>query len=372
VGISRSTTTAAKRVLVAVLGSLAMSFGAACQEAPSGAGLSASDGLVFIRVVDGSTEVMRVRISDGAVRAVTSTADHEERWPYWSGAARRVVFQRTDPNDRRQSDLVLWDPETERETKSPPTPDREERWPSWSPDGWSLVYAFRGGRPKSGVALIDLRERKTTLIARSDRHGFFLRPNFSPDGRLFVAQRRIPENRGSNLWILSATAPPRRLTIEPDWFDMKAWFTRDGSRIIYTRRPVTGGTSDVVSIAVGGGDRRTIAGSEADEHSARPSPTRDEITLVSDRDGSSDVFLADLDDSSLRNLWPNAGHNELAPRWSPDGERIVATSFPESAGDFGSLSDSAREQAHIVVLDRAGNMRLDTPGLMADWMPPWP
>ena len=135
---------------------------------------------------------------------------------------------------------------------------------------------------------------------------------------------------------------------------------------------MTGGASDVVSISVGGKDQRTIAGSEADEHSARPSPTRDEIVLVSDRDGSSDVFLADLDSSSLRNLWPNAGHNELAPRWSPDGERIVATSVPENVGDFGSLSNSASEQAHVIVLDRGGNLLLDTPGLMADWMPPWP
>jgi Tol biopolymer transport system component len=360
------------RALVAALGSLAMSFGAACQETPAGTGLSASDGLVFIRVVDGSTEVMRTRISDGAVRAVTSTADRSERWPYWSDAARRVVFQVTDPNDPRNSDLVFWDPETERETMFPPTPRREERWPCWSPDGRSLAYAFRGGRPESGVALTDFRERRTIVVARSGRHGFFLRPNFSPDGRLLVAQRRIPENQGSNLWILSASAPPRRLTTEPDWHDMKAWFTRDGSRIVYTRRPVAGGAFDVVSVAVGGGDLRTIAGSEANEHSARASPTRDEIVFVSDRDGSSDAFLADLYGGSLRNLWPTPHRNELAPRWSPDGERIVATSVPVEVGDFGSIGISAFGRAHIVVLDREGNLLLETPGLMADWMPPWP
>jgi len=349
-----------------------MSFGAACQETPAGTGLSTSDGLVFIRVVEGSTEVMRARISDGAVRAVTSTADRSERWPYWSDAARHVVFQVTDPNDPQKSDLVLWDPETERAKKFPPTHHREERWPCWSPDGRSLAYAFRGERPKGGVALMDFRKRRTIAIARSGRSDFFLRPNFSPDGRLLVAQRRIPENQGSNLWILSATAPPRRLTADPDWLDMKAWFTRDGSRIVYTRRPVAGDVFDVVSISVDGGDLRTIAGSEANEHSARPSPTRDEIAFVSDSDGSSDVFLADLDGGSLRNPWPNALRNELAPRWSPDGERIVATSLPEDVGDFGSMKSSAFEHAHIVVLDREGNLLLDTPGLMADWMPPWP
>jgi Tol biopolymer transport system component len=361
------------RALVAALGSLAISFGFACRETPADTtGRSVSDGLVFIRVVDGSTEVARVRISDGALRAVTSTADRSERWPYWSEGARRVVFQATDPNDPRKSDLVLWDPETERETKFPPTPRREERWPCWSPDGRSLAYAFRGKRPKSGVALMDLRERRATAIARSGRRDFYLRPSFSPDGRLLVAQRRTPENRGSNLWILSASAPPRRLTSDPDWYDMKAWFMRDGSRIVYTRRPAAGSAFDVVSIALDGRDLRTIAGSEANEHSARASPTRDEIVLVSDRDGSADAFLADLDGGSLRNLWTNPGRNELAPRWSPDGERIVATSVPVEVGDFGSIGISAFEHAHIVVLDREGRLLLDTPGLMADWMPPWP
>jgi len=361
-----------RRALVAALGSLAMCFGAACGEPQAGAGLSSSDGLVLIRVVDGSTEVVRVRISDGAVRAVTSTPDISERWPYWSDGARLVVFQETDPKDSGKSDLVFWDPETERETKLLPTHRREERWPCWSPDGRSLAYAFRGGRPMGGIALFDLRKRKTMAIARSGRSDFFLRPNFSPDGRLLVAQRRIPEDQGSNLWILSASAPPRRLTGDPSWYDMKAWFTRDGSRIVYTRRPVAGGSHDVVSVAVDGGDLRTIAGSEANEHSARASPTRDEVVLVSDRDGSSDLFLADLDGGSLRNLWPNPGRNELAPRWSPDGERIVATSVPEEFGDFRSMGSSVFEHAHSVVLDRQGNLLLETPGLMADWMPPWP
>jgi Tol biopolymer transport system component len=372
VGIPRFPKAAGARALVAALASLAMSFGAACQETPAAARRSASDGLVFIRVVDGSTEVMRTRISDGAVRAVTSTADQSERWPYWSHDARRVVFQVTDRDDPSKSDLVLWDPATEREAKFPPTPHREERWPCWSPDGRFLAYAFRGGRPPSGIALTDFRKHRTILLAGSGRRDYYVRPNFSPDGRLLVAQRRIPEKEGSNLWILSTTAPPRRLTTDPAWRDTKAWFTRDGSRILYTRQPAAGGSFDVASIAVDGEDLRTILGSEANEHSARASPTRDEIVLVSDRDGSSDIFLADLDGRSLRNLRPTPRRNELAPRWSPDGERIVATSFPAEVGDFGSIGVSAFEHARLVVLDREGNLLLETPGLMADWMPPWP
>jgi Tol biopolymer transport system component len=358
--------------LVAALGTLAAGFGSACREMPAKGGTSASDGLVYIRTVGGSTDVMRLRISDGAVRAVTANREREERWPYWSDGARRLVFQVGDPDQPRGSNLVLWDPETDSETKLPTAPGRSERWPGWSPDGRSLVYAFLGGQPESGVALMDLRARKTAVIARSGSgsRNLFLRPNFSPDGRLLVAQRRIP-GRGADLWILSPAERPRRLVIDPDWHDTKAWFTRDGSRIVYSRRPAAGGNFDVLSVAVGGGDQQTILGSEASEHSARPSPTRDEIVLVSDRDGSSDIFLAGLDGGSLRNLGRTPDRNEMTPRWSPDGERIVATAVPAAVADFGTMNAAAVEHARLVVFDRDGNELLDTPGAMADWMPPW-
>jgi Tol biopolymer transport system component len=360
------------RTLGVALASLAAGFVIACGQTPVGSGTTASDGLVFIRFENGSTEVMRARIADGAVQAVTATPGRKERWPYWSDGAQRVVFQIGDPDRVGSSDLALWDPKTRGETPFPATPQRQERWPAWSPDGRSLVYAFRGGRPKSGVALADLRERATRVIARSGKDDFFLRPNFSPDGRLLVTQRRIRASRGSNLWILSASAPPRRLTDDPDWYDSKAWFTRDGSRIVYTRRPDRGGQSDIVSVAAAGGDLRTLVGTEANEHSARPSLTRDEIAFVSDRDGSSDVFLADLDGGNPRSLRTTPDRNELAPRWSPDGERIAVTTVPEEAGDFGSMNAAAVAQARLVVLDRQGNTLLDTPGAMPDWMPPWP
>jgi Tol biopolymer transport system component len=361
-----------RSLAVVALGSFAVIFGAACRRAPPAAGTSASDGLAFIRVVDGSAEVMRARISDGAVQAVTATPDREERWAYWSDGAQRLVFQVGEPDRPRTSDLVLWDPKTGSETKLTATPRREDRWPGWSPDGRFLVYAFLGGRPRSGVALVDLRKRKTIVIARSGEDNFFLRPNFSPDGRLLVAQRRIPRLRGSNLWILSAGARPRRLTIEPDWFDLKAWFTRDASRIVYTRRPAAGGPHDIVSVAVGGGDLRTIVGNEANAHSARPSPTRDEIVFVSDRDGSFDVFVANLDGGSLRNLRPTPDRHEMTPRWSPDGERIVVTAVSAEDAESGSVSASALVRGRVVVLDRNGNELLETKGTMADWMPPWP
>jgi len=348
-------------------------FVAGCDEPPNTSHAHSSSGLVFVRVVGDSNEIVRARIADGEERAVTLTPARDERWPYWSQQANRLIFQVAPPGERRSSDLVLWDPVSGRESPLPPTPNREERWPAWSPDGRSIAFAFRGGIPSSGVALAFWRERRLELVARATSEDFFLRPNFSPDGRLLVAQRRLAGQTGSsNLWILSEEADPRPLTTDPEWNDSKAWFSRDGARIIYTRRAVAGSDYAVFGIAtVGGSPYPIIAGADGN-HSARPSPARDEIAFVSDRDGSSDVFLANLDGSHQHSLQRTKNHNELAPRWSPDGEFIVVTRVESDVGDFGSMNQRALAKAHIVVLDRNGRQRFEAPGAMADWMPAWP
>ena len=84
------------------------------------------------------------------------------------------------------------------------------------------------------------------------------------------------------------------------------------------------------------------------------------------------MLLAGIDGSDQRSLQRTPDHNELAPRWSPDGEYLVVTRVPRTEGDFGSMNQRALAEAHLVVLDRNGRQRFETAGAMADWMPAWP
>jgi len=333
---------------------------------------SSSGGLVFVRAVNGSADVVRARLADGAERPVTATPDRPERWPYWSDSARRLVFQVGDAEDRNASDLVLFDPQSERESALVTTPQRVERWPGWSPNGRFVVYAFRGGTPASGVALADWQQDTLSLVARSGVRDYYLRPSFSPEGLRLVAQRRSEAAGSSNLWILTAGAEPRPLTTDAAWVDIKPRFDRSGARIVYTRRRPGHRSHDVMSIDASGGEPRAVLATDANEHSARPSPLRDEVVLISDRDGSEDVFLIDEDGGEPRNLRRTPEWNELAPRWSPNGERVVVTAVPREIGRFGSLSGEVLPLARVRVLDRNGNVLLDVSGAMPDWMPPWP
>jgi Tol biopolymer transport system component len=353
------------RVYQAAWGILVAALAPACSPFSSESDLSASGGLVFVRIVDGSNEVMRVRLADGAEQAITATPDRQETWPYWSSAAGRLVFQIS--HAAAESDLVLWSPERG-ETPLVETAKREERWPAWAPGQAVLVYAFRGGRPAAGLVTTDVETGEQRLVARSGRRDFFFRPSFSPDGARIVAQRRGPTGAGSQLWVIEDEAAPRPLTRGDAWFDLKPSFTRDGARVVFSRRAASGGKRRIVSVSGKGGDLRTLA-SRADDHSAHPSPVRDEFVFVSDRDGHPQIFLADLDGSRVRQLIGDR-RSAFAPRWSPDGEKLVVTMT--QTGEEPRLANRASlSLTNIVVLNRAGDALLDVPGFMPDWMPAW-
>lgn len=322
---------------------------------------------MVVRMVGDSMELVRVRIADGAERPLTDTPGRDESWPYWTPLAQALVFQTsTGPGD---SDLALWSSRTG-EHPLTRTPKRAERWAAWAPNGPRLVFAFLGGNPASGLSIADLGSRGRHLAASGGTRDFYLRPGWAPDGESLVAQRRGEDGKGSNLWIVEVGGTARALTSDPALFDFKPFFTRDGRRIVFSRRPAAGPPHDVLSIAPDGSDLRSVAGEpDADEHSGRPSPVREELAFVSDRDGNPQVYRAQLDGSAVRRL-TQGPRSALAPRWSPDGERLVVTLA--STPELKLVDRAALAEARVAVIDREGAVLLETAGFMPDWMPPWP
>jgi Tol biopolymer transport system component len=334
----------------------------------SSGGNSASDALVLIRVVEGTTDVVRVRLADGAALPLTETPDRDEIWPYWSEPAKRLVFQVISRDG--DSDLLVWS-EPLGEKFLDATRSREERWPAWSPVGLKLAYAFRSeGVPSNGIAVADFSSGEHQILGPGGAQHWFLRPSWSPNGAAVLAQRKLKSGRGSNLWLLKPLQPPEQLTHDRRWIDFKPFFTRDGASIVYSRKPSAGGASQIVQLVIGGDKKRLAAFEGSSDHSARPSPTRDEVAFVSDRSGRSQIYLLQLETGEMQGLCEIEGA-AFAPRWSPDGELLAVTVAPPGTdeprlGDFRSLAT-----ARVVVIDRTGAVRLDVPGLMPDWMPPW-
>lgn len=327
---------------------------------------SASDGLVFVRRVDGSRDLAWARLSDGAVYAITRTPGREESWPYWSPHARCVVFQVVAGPGR--SNLMLWSPGDGEQPLV--ATRRDERWPAWSPVAAQLVYAFTAGHSAAGLGLVDVGGGPARLLADAGSDHLFLRPSWSPDGRRLVFQRRRRGDDGASLSIVAPGVPARPLTDDPEQVDTKAWFTRDGARIVFSRRPRGGAAGDVWIVDADGGDPHLLVGGpDSDENSGRPSPTRDELAFVSDRSGRPQIWLAGIDGSRPHQLSDLPG-GAWAPRWSPDGERLVVTTNRSAERPRLANPDSL-DALMLRVIDREGRVLFETPGLMPDWMPPW-
>jgi TolB protein len=355
----------------AALGLVACLALAACGELPLAVTGSPASGVVFSRMVGDAVELARARIEDGAIVALTHTPDRDEAWPHWSELSRRLVFEVGAINGRSSSDLRLWVPNTGEEIAISETPNRSERWPIWSPTRRELAFAFVGPGG-SGIALYDVDTASARVLVQAEGPEAYLRPTFSPDGGRIVAQRRGPGGRGSELWLLRDGSPPQPLTRGVEWLDIKAWFTRGGDRVVFTRRPSGGqGWYDIQDVGVETRDvRRLVHSEKADNHSALPSPTRDEFAFVSDRDGNFDLFLARLDGRDVKPLTRSERH-EFAPRWSADGERLLVTVAESDYGMPRLSNPDALRATRVVVLDRSGGVLFETAGFMPDWMPPW-
>jgi Tol biopolymer transport system component len=321
---------------------------------------------VLARPVAGGRDLFWIRLSDGAARPLVETPGRDETWPRWQATARLLAFE-IAASGSRQSDVVVWSPETG-ERRLGDAPERRLGWPVWSPVAARLAFAFRGGRPASGIAVADFDAGTRDLVASAGPRAYFLRPSWDPEGTRLVVQRRPARGAGSELWLIEPGGPPHPLTSDPGWFDLKPRFTRDGRRIVFARRPAAGGRHDLMEIDRAGGAPRPFASRpEADDHSPAPSPTRDEVAFVSDRGGRPQIWLADLAGGEARPLGEIAG-SAWAPHWSPDGERLAVTAAEGGAADE---SPDSFERARVVVLDRGGAQVLETPGLMPEWMPAW-
>lgn len=342
---------------------------------------SASDGLVYVLPGPENvrhTDLWRARLSDGTVRPFMQTPERKERWPLWSTAASALVVEvsAVDPQERSQR-LVLWSDGVERDLA--PTFAETEAWAAWAAKSSRLAYVFTGLREPeafNGIAVIDVETGEQTVLAEGTYKRPYIRPELDPEGRRVVAQRLTPRTRPgrerrSEVWLLQPEASPQVLS-EQDTDAAKARFTRDGRHVLFTRQEEPDGPGDIVLMRSDGTSARVLASTpESDDHTARASPARDEVAFVSDRDGKNDLFIVDLDGGQPRNLTQHFDFEIYAPRWSPDGERIVVTAMPyEPERENQGARKLKIDRASVLVVDRSGQLLFKTPGFSPDWMPP--
>lgn len=337
-----------------------------------------SEGLVFVVEKEGELDLWRGRIADGALQQLTNTPQREERRPAWSDAAKRLLMITRNTEGAMKSNIKLLDPTSGTESGLGPEPDFVQRFPIWSPDGKYVAHTFRIPHvstrtvSNSGVAIVDLAKKTREIASRFERVNHrMMHLAYSHNGSYIVARGRAPDGKTNDqLWLIRRGTNPMAIQQIPNGVYAKPQFTHDDKQVIFTYRPRKGVGRSILSIAI---EPKAIAQSVAnisssDDHSASPSPTRDEIVFVSDRDGSHDIFLAPLGTGPAQNLTKGSKAADTAPVWSPDGERIAYVAMPK---ELFEAEGNQIPTSTVRVIDRKGKLLFETAGTMPDWMPAW-
>ncbi|MCI0567202.1 MAG: protein kinase [Acidobacteria bacterium] len=256
----------------------------------------------------------------GAPKEVIGTTREESR-AAWSPDGSSIAF-----NSDREGDMNIWvanltDGSSHRVTKGP----GGDYQPNWSPDGRRLAF-FSSRTGNSDLWSVDVQSLE--LKALTHDRAMEINPFYSPDGRSIAYQSDASGRL--EVWILDVEhGTSRQLTSVGVTGHFLRW-SRD-SALLYFRCPGPP-TSEVMRIAVSGGQPEPLAGIQGGSHlSFSPDDSRimdviDHKALwVSSLAGNGPEKVFQFDDPSVRIDYPV---------WSPDGRWILFDRFSPRGGDI--------------------------------------
>jgi eukaryotic-like serine/threonine-protein kinase len=267
----------------------------------------------------------------------------------------------------------------------------------WMPDGSALLVACKGESNGLSICMVSLSTGQKKLLTFPHQRSIGdVDMAVSPDGRMLAFKRVVVQN--GELYVMPlAGGSPRQLTNDGRPILGLAW-TPDGKELVFSsarsgwsrlwRIPVQAadnrGSFPTPKLVEGAGDdarfpsisvsaaklvyerftrnfdvrRAEITGSEGDRtHALKPSipliastrmdytpaisPDGKRVAFVSDRSGARELWVCDIDGANAVKLTSLSGPDVVAPRWSPDGQRIVFTALSGPMGNFEAFTISA-------------------------------
>jgi len=251
-------------------------------------------------------------------------------------------------------------------TATPGSPsDQEQRasiLPSVSPE---LMYdATFTGLPDIGgrvafatdsggvyrIAVINLANGNINVLTNSPEPGD-AEPFWSPDGSKLIFNSG--RNKGTNfeLFEMEADGSRQRLVVSSNGYgNYSPSYSPDGSKVLFhTNRD---GNMEVYVANVDGSNQVNLTNHPANDGTASWSPDGEKVVFSSDRNGLFQIFVMNADGSDARLLFDHPDFNDLRPRYSPDGRRIV----------FGTQNRYETDY-HLALIDPdGGNYELLTSG----------
>ncbi|MBI3872508.1 MAG: PD40 domain-containing protein [candidate division Zixibacteria bacterium] len=189
--------------------------------------------------------------------------------------------------------------------------------PRWAGPNAVSYTSYRDGNPD--VWLFDLLKDRATKF--SSLPGLNSGCSWTKDGRLYALSMSVEGNPEIYVGERASHRPPERITFSPG-IDTSPAFSPDGKRIVFTSD--RGGTPQVYIMDVDGANLERLSSEGEYNDSPDWSPTLDLIVFVSRGYGVFQICTIRPDGSGLRQLTEVASNEN--PHWSPDGLHVVFAS----------------------------------------------
>jgi len=193
-------------------------------------------------------------------------------------------------------------------------------------------------------------------------------PSFSPDGNQVVFQSDMGNAQGNfDLYIINSDGKNlRKLLDTPEVNDGNPRFSPDGSQLLFISERA--GTSELYIYNLDDSSVNQLSELGMNMQQAEWSPDGSRIafiagTVADERTGetATDVYVIDADGSSNLSQFTDDQMTNRDPAWSPDGRWIIFSSRSSGKGDL-----------WVAASDGSGNFQLtddEFEDLMPDWAP---
>jgi Tol biopolymer transport system component/DNA-binding winged helix-turn-helix (wHTH) protein len=284
-----------------------------------------SDGrhIAFTRSSEEGSGIFVIPALGGPERKIASLLPEHE-WaagPSWSPDGRLLAISERQAQGPRSIFLVSIESLEKRKLTSPPVGSVGDCAPAISPDGRTV--AFNRVSAAGGIYLVPVAGGELTRLTR-EQGPFCERLAWTANGRelVFSSSGGAPESSAS-LWRVSASGgKPERVVVGGENAANPAISSR-GNRLAYEQRSQNFNIWQIEVPTATQPSRSATKLIASTRAQAGPQFSTDgtRLAFVSDRTGSSEIWVCDTAGSNLVQLTSSGGVG--TPRWSPDGRRIA-------------------------------------------------
>jgi Tol biopolymer transport system component len=307
------------------------------------------DLIAFARVTDGTVCKLMVVQADGfGERPIADCKGGIGVYPAWSPDGKSIVF--SDPV-KKEGPRILVRVDVASGAVSPVTSAEgqySDNHPAYSPDGGSLAFVRYRTTGSADLHVMDLAAGKIRRLTNDNV--IFGDMAWSADGRAIY----FTSNRTGSFGLSWVAAAGGEATLAlPGAINTDAiGVTGDGKRLLFELERVQS-WMQVVPLRTGAAPQ-TISSIEAQDWHPSISPDGSQITFVSNRGGSTEIWVAGRDGSSPRAVTKFGGPHITIPSWSPDGSKLAFSANTEGNPDL-YLLDLATLQLTRLTTSPAGD-----------------